>query len=63
MGYTLMLCIGLTFGICNNAMSINFPDYESCDRERNRVIETASKHKGEGVQSAICKPTIKDVAF
>lgn len=60
MTYTLKLCIGLTFGICNSAKTIPFPDYESCDRERSRVIETASKHEGEGIQYAICAPVIQE---
>lgn len=50
MTYTLTICFGVFMAICGQQRKIDFPDWHSCDRERQAQV----RHVGNGW--AICHP-------
>lgn len=50
MTYTLTLCIGMWLATCGSVRTFDFPDRDSCERERAAQIKTV----GSGY--AICAP-------
>lgn len=37
--WTLTLCVGIYLGLCGQLREVNFPDRESCERERTQQIQ------------------------
>lgn len=52
MTYTLSLCIGMFLAICGSERSFDFPDRESCERERVQQLKIV------GGGWAICAPKV-----
>jgi hypothetical protein len=50
MTYTLTLCIGMFMSICGQVRTAEFPDYESCNRERREQVARV------GTGYATCTP-------
>lgn len=51
---TLTLCIGMFLATCGSLRTFDFPDYESCDKERAKQIQMV----GKGY--AVCAPKKKE---
>jgi len=41
--YVLKLCVGMFLGICGHTNYSVFPDYASCDRERQQQVARVGK--------------------
>jgi hypothetical protein len=48
--WTLTLCIGMFLGTCGSVRTFDFPDRDSCERER------AAQLKAVGGGYAVCAP-------
>jgi hypothetical protein len=48
--YTLTLCIGMFMSICGQLRTADFPDYDSCNRERQAQLLRV------GTGYAVCSP-------